>query len=53
MGHESPPFRPLLPIDMGRAMYQELMSNCWNEDSSLRPNFDDVMKSLKKANGGK
>ena len=50
---EHPPFRPVVLHDTGRIMYQELMQSCWHEDCTLRPRFDDIMKSLKKINGGK
>ncbi|XP_065051020.1 atrial natriuretic peptide receptor 1-like [Rhopilema esculentum] len=50
---EYPPFRPKIPDDTGRTMFQELMRSCWSEDATQRPRFDDVMKNLKKINGGK
>ena len=53
MMHEKPPFRPVLPHDTGRLMYQDLMTSCWDEDLTMRPSCDDIMKSLKKVNGGK
>jgi len=50
---ETPPFRPKIPEETGWLPFQELMRSCWNEDSTQRPRFDDIMKTLKKLNGGK
>ena len=49
----SPPFRPALPADTGRWNYQDLMTSCWDEECFERPRFDEIMKNLKKMNGGK
>lgn len=49
----SPPFRPKISEEVGHPDYHVLMRQCWEELPSHRPRFDEVMKTLKKLNGGK
>ena len=48
-----PRFRPKVPEELGHPDYQDMMTQCWEEIPTSRPRFDDVMKALKKLNGGK
>lgn len=48
-----PRFRPKVPEDYGHPEYHSLMKQCWEEVPSSRPRFDEIMKALKKLNGGK
>ena len=48
-----PPFRPRVSGDAAKPDYLELMASCWDENPQERPKFDDVMKTLKRMNGGK
>uniref|UniRef100_A0A7M5X0L3 Guanylate cyclase n=1 Tax=Clytia hemisphaerica TaxID=252671 RepID=A0A7M5X0L3_9CNID len=49
----NPRFRPVVPEDYGHPEYHDLMSQCWEEAPTSRPRFDEIMKALKKLNGGK
>uniref|UniRef100_UPI0037E71895 retinal guanylyl cyclase 2-like n=1 Tax=Semicossyphus pulcher TaxID=241346 RepID=UPI0037E71895 len=45
--------RPLVSVDEAPAECLSLMNECWNEDPSKRPNFDEVFKQFRGINRGK
>uniref|UniRef100_A0A671UMG1 Guanylate cyclase n=1 Tax=Sparus aurata TaxID=8175 RepID=A0A671UMG1_SPAAU len=51
---EPPPLcRPLVSVDEAPAECLSLMNECWNEDPSKRPSFDDIFKQFRGINRGK
>lgn len=54
MKEQSPPFRPVVPCDdIIHPDFHNTMKQCWAEYINDRPRFEDIMKTLKKINGGK
>jgi len=53
--NSSPAFRPQVADDLPESSpeFTAIMRQCWAQDPHDRPRFDDVMKTLKKLNGGK
>lgn len=49
----NPPFRPDVPNDICHPDFHDMMRQCWAEFPNERLRFDDIMKTLKKINGGK
>ena len=52
----APFYRPVLPEQESAGVHPgilTLMKQCWAEEPSERPSFDDVIKSLKSINKGK
>lgn len=41
--------RPLVSVDEAPAECLSLMNECWNEDPSKRPSFDDIFKQVRRA----
>ncbi|TKS65453.1 Guanylyl cyclase GC-E [Collichthys lucidus] len=51
---QPPPLcRPLVSVDEAPAECLSLMNECWNEDPSKRPSFDDIFKQFRGINRGK
>ncbi|XP_037618771.1 retinal guanylyl cyclase 1-like isoform X2 [Sebastes umbrosus] len=51
---QPPPLcRPLVSVDEAPAECLGLMNECWNEDPSKRPIFDDIFKQFRGINRGK
>ncbi|XP_044198310.1 retinal guanylyl cyclase 2-like [Thunnus albacares] len=51
---QPPPLcRPVVSVDEAPAECLSLMSECWNEDPSKRPSFDDIFKQFRGINRGK
>ncbi|XP_040886925.1 retinal guanylyl cyclase 2-like [Toxotes jaculatrix] len=51
---QPPPLcRPVVSVDEAPAECLSLMNECWNEDPSKRPSFDDVFKQFRGINRGK
>uniref|UniRef100_A0A3B3YHU3 guanylate cyclase n=1 Tax=Poecilia mexicana TaxID=48701 RepID=A0A3B3YHU3_9TELE len=48
-----PLFRPLVSVDEAPAECLNLMNECWNEDPSKRPNFDEIFKQFRGISRGK
>ncbi|XP_042370892.1 retinal guanylyl cyclase 2-like, partial [Plectropomus leopardus] len=44
---------PLVSVDEAPAECLSLMNECWNEDPSKRPSFDDIFKQFRGINRGK
>ncbi|XP_076581645.1 retinal guanylyl cyclase 2-like [Chaetodon auriga] len=51
--HPPPLCRPLVSVDEAPAECLSLMNECWNEDPSKRPSFDDIFKQFRGINRGK
>uniref|UniRef100_A0AAQ4S2J2 Guanylate cyclase n=1 Tax=Gasterosteus aculeatus aculeatus TaxID=481459 RepID=A0AAQ4S2J2_GASAC len=51
--HPPPLCRPLVSLDEAPAECLSLMNECWNEDPSMRPSFDDIFKQFRGINRGK
>ncbi|XP_034412960.1 retinal guanylyl cyclase 2-like, partial [Cyclopterus lumpus] len=51
--HPPPLCRPLVSVDEAPAECLGLMNECWNEDPSKRPSFDDIFKQFRGINRGK
>ncbi|XP_071321254.1 retinal guanylyl cyclase 2-like [Trachinotus anak] len=49
----SPLCRPVVSVDEAPAECLSLMNECWNEDPSKRPSFDDIFKQFRGINRGK
>lgn len=47
--HPPPLCRPLVSLDEAPAECLSLMNECWNEDPSMRPSFDDIFKQVRGA----
>ncbi|XP_069033502.1 retinal guanylyl cyclase 2-like [Embiotoca jacksoni] len=51
---QPPPLcRPVVSVDEAPAECLALMTECWNEDPSKRPSFDDIFKQFRGINRGK
>ncbi|KAL3836855.1 hypothetical protein ACJMK2_022266 [Sinanodonta woodiana] len=50
---EHPPYRPKVPQDAGEETLLDLMRICWEEIPMFRPNFINVVETLRNANNGK
>ncbi|XP_026173422.1 retinal guanylyl cyclase 2-like [Mastacembelus armatus] len=51
---QPPPLcRPMVSVDEAPADCLSLMNECWNEDPSKRPTFDDIFKQFRGINRGK
>ncbi|XP_045921523.1 retinal guanylyl cyclase 2-like [Micropterus dolomieu] len=51
---QPPPLcRPLVSVDEAPTECLSLMNDCWNEDPSKRPNFDEIFKQFRGINRGK
>ncbi|XP_041840656.1 retinal guanylyl cyclase 2-like [Melanotaenia boesemani] len=48
-----PLFRPVVSVDEAPAECLNLMNDCWNEDPSKRPSFDDIFKQFRGIGRGK
>ncbi|XP_062240627.1 retinal guanylyl cyclase 2-like [Platichthys flesus] len=48
-----PLFRPVVSVDEAPSECLSLMNECWNEDPSKRPSFDDIFKQFRGINRGK
>ncbi|XP_019963441.1 retinal guanylyl cyclase 2-like [Paralichthys olivaceus] len=48
-----PLFRPMVSVDEAPSECLSLMNECWNEDASKRPSFDDIFKQFRGINRGK
>ncbi|XP_013886503.1 retinal guanylyl cyclase 2 [Austrofundulus limnaeus] len=48
-----PVFRPVVSVDEAPAECLNLMSECWNEDPSKRPSFDDIFKQFRGISRGR
>ena len=42
-----PLFRPVVSVDEAPAECLNLMNDCWNEDPSKRPSFDEIFKQVR------
>ncbi|XP_029985469.1 retinal guanylyl cyclase 2-like, partial [Sphaeramia orbicularis] len=51
--HPPPLFRPVVSVDEAPSECLTLMNDCWNEDPSKRPSFDDIFKQFRGINRGK
>ncbi|XP_059211599.1 retinal guanylyl cyclase 2-like [Centropristis striata] len=51
--HPPPLCRPLVSVDEAPAECLGLMNECWNEEPSKRPSFDDIFKQFRGINKGK
>lgn len=47
------PFRPHIPTQSCDSRKAKLMSDCWAENPSERPDFSAIQRELKILNGGK
>lgn len=47
------PYRPLIPEDSCTPVLKTLMENCWSENPSHRPDYNEITGNLKILNGGK
>jgi len=55
-GTRAPFYRPELPLEESAGVHPDmlsLMKQCWAEEPSERPSFDEVAKILKVINKGK
>ncbi|XP_060922256.1 retinal guanylyl cyclase 2-like [Limanda limanda] len=48
-----PLFRPVVSVDEAPSECLSLMNECWNEDPSKRPSFDEIFKQFRGINRGK
>ncbi|XP_034471125.1 retinal guanylyl cyclase 2-like [Hippoglossus hippoglossus] len=48
-----PLFRPVVSVDEAPSECLSLMNECWNEDPSKRPSFNDIVKQFRGINRGK
>ncbi|XP_068164697.1 retinal guanylyl cyclase 2-like isoform X2 [Antennarius striatus] len=51
--HPPPLCRPLVSVDEAPAECLSLMNECWSEDPTKRPSFDDVFRQFRGINRGK
>ena len=45
--------RPFIPINACSEGWRKLMTDCWKEDSNLRPSFGQILHTVKHLNNGK
>ncbi len=51
---EYPPYRPHVTVEeAGSSELLQLMMNCWDEEPTIRPSFDNIRELLKKMSRGR